>query len=215
MAYGFLFSVFIGGFIGYITNLIAVKALFHPRRPVKLLFIQYQGLMPKRHQELADNVGKLVEGELINIDEILDKIEPNDLDPFIKKVSSQIRLNIEEDLKSWLTNALDKIPLVKISINTIMQTTMDKAEMELYGVIKKQVPSILDAAGKEIKENLSVKDIVTEKIAEMDIIKVEELFDRIARKEMQAIVWLGGILGMVVGALQFAVQKFWILPLGL
>jgi uncharacterized membrane protein YheB (UPF0754 family) len=212
--YSFLFAVFVGGFIGYITNLIAVKALFHPRKPVKLLLWDYQGLMPKRHQELADNVGRLVEGELINIEEILKKIKPEDLDPFVKKLSKQIRDNIELDLRSWVAGMAAKIPFVNISVNTLVTQTMDKGEKEINIIIKKQVPSLLDTAGKEIKENLSIQDIVTEKIAGMDIIKVEELFDRIAKKEMQAIVWLGGILGMAVGAIQFLAQKFWLIPMG-
>jgi uncharacterized membrane protein YheB (UPF0754 family) len=212
--YSLLFAIFVGGFIGYITNYIAVKALFHPRKPIRILFWDYQGLMPKRHQELAVNVGKLVEGELINIEEILKKIEPEDLDPFIKKISKQIRYNIEADFKDWVESVVAKVPFVNISVNTFVNSAMDKGEGEIVAVIKKQVPSILETAGKEIKENLSIQDIVTEKISEMDMIKVEELFDRIAKKEMQAIVWLGGILGMVVGGIQFAAQKFWLIPMG-
>ena len=56
---------FIGAGIGWVTNFIAVKMLFHPRKPLRLLFFSVQGVFPKRQQAFAHKLGAIVSDELI------------------------------------------------------------------------------------------------------------------------------------------------------
>lgn len=43
----------IGGFIGWLTNWVAIKMLFYPREPKKILFVTFQGIFPKtKHASL-------------------------------------------------------------------------------------------------------------------------------------------------------------------
>lgn len=63
----------IGAVIGYFTNYIAVKMLFHPRNPVtlgghRLPFTP--GIIPKRKKALAKAIGAAVQGELFGEQEI-------------------------------------------------------------------------------------------------------------------------------------------------
>lgn len=209
MLYGLLFAMAIGGFIGWITNWLAVKAIFRPREPKKFLFIEYQGLMPKRHLELADSVGKLVDGELINAEMLVNQVKPEDLEPFVKDIASKARKDVEERLKASLADFTKKIPFMhSFTADSFIGSMMDKAESEIFNIVQKQLPELIETAGKQVCEKFSVQKIVTEKIAEMDIFKIEELFDRIANKEMKAIVHLGGILGVIVGAIQFLIQYY-------
>ena len=65
----------VGAVIGYFTNYIAVKMLFHPRNPVmiggkKLPFTP--GIIPKRKAELGAAIGKAVESELFGADQVKD-----------------------------------------------------------------------------------------------------------------------------------------------
>ncbi|HEX3134039.1 MAG TPA: DUF445 family protein, partial [Planctomycetota bacterium] len=57
----------VGGAIGWATNWVAIKMLFHPRKPT----MGMQGLLPKRQQELATSVGDVVGNELVPTDELL------------------------------------------------------------------------------------------------------------------------------------------------
>jgi uncharacterized membrane protein YheB (UPF0754 family) len=43
----------IGGVIGWITNWIAVKMIFRPLRPIRLLGFRLHGLVPRRQADLA------------------------------------------------------------------------------------------------------------------------------------------------------------------
>jgi uncharacterized membrane protein YheB (UPF0754 family) len=64
----------ISAFIGWITNLVAIKMLFHPRQPVRILGLTIQGIFPKRQMQFAQKLGALVSNELLSFDEIEAKI---------------------------------------------------------------------------------------------------------------------------------------------
>lgn len=63
----------VGAVIGYFTNYIAVKMLFHPRNPVSVggyTLPFTPGIIPKRKKDLAKAVGRAVEEELFGEQEV-------------------------------------------------------------------------------------------------------------------------------------------------
>jgi uncharacterized membrane protein YheB (UPF0754 family) len=201
-------SALLGGFIGWITNWLAIKALFHPKNQVDLLLFKFQGLLPKRQQELAKNLGKIVEGELINIEELIRKVEPSDLDPIIEEQMKHNRAETEEKVKNYIKSYLDRIPFVKISANSLVKSVMDLLEREIISAVKRQIPGLLDKAAEKAAKKISVHDIVFEKVSRMDLDKLEEIINKIAEREMAMIIRLGGLIGIVVGCCQWAIQNF-------
>jgi uncharacterized membrane-anchored protein YjiN (DUF445 family) len=55
-------AVSLGGLVGFATNWLAIKMLFHPR--VRMLGVQ--GVVPRRRKELARSVGQTLEAHLIS-----------------------------------------------------------------------------------------------------------------------------------------------------
>ena len=51
----------VGASVGYATNWLAVKMLFHPRAPVRVLGLTFLGLIPRRRKEIAASVAATVE----------------------------------------------------------------------------------------------------------------------------------------------------------
>ncbi|MCL6583108.1 MAG: DUF445 family protein [bacterium] len=51
---------FISALIGWFTNYLAVRMIFHPYQPLGLGPLKIQGLVPKRREELAISIGKTV-----------------------------------------------------------------------------------------------------------------------------------------------------------
>ena len=211
-----LVSMLIGGFIGWITNLLAVKALFHPHKSYRILGFDYQGLLPKRKAELANNLGNMVEGELINIPELIKKVKPEDVNPFIDKMVDDHKENIQKAIYDYINNYLKgiEIPLIKIdltriiSTNTLVTKTTETVIKLLKTKAKEAVPTVLTKAGSEVIKHVSVHDIVKEKVDQMDLDKLEAMVNRIADKEMKMIEYLGGVLGLLVGAVQWLLQHF-------
>lgn len=72
-----LFMVVIGAVIGGFTNLLAIRMLFRPYKPIHILGKQLPftpGLIPKRQDELAKQLGKLVVDHLITPESIQSKV---------------------------------------------------------------------------------------------------------------------------------------------
>ena len=66
----------VGGIIGYITNVIAIKLIFRPIEPIKIPIINKEiiGLIPKRKSEIAQNIGQVNQDELIDIHELIKNV---------------------------------------------------------------------------------------------------------------------------------------------
>ena len=65
----------IGAFIGWITNWLAIKMLFRPRKPIKILFITFQGIFPKNKPRIAEKLGTIVQRDLINFYDINERLQ--------------------------------------------------------------------------------------------------------------------------------------------
>src|SRR5690606_27819511 len=60
----------IGGVIGYVTNFVAVRMIFRPRRPVRVFGMTFQGLVPRRQDELAASIGRTVREHLFSHEDV-------------------------------------------------------------------------------------------------------------------------------------------------
>ena len=187
-------SMSVGGFIGWITNYIAIKSLFHPRTPRKLLFFELQGLLPKRQNELAENLGRVVEDELLNFEELSSKVKPEDLDPVLNKYLKKLRGELEQN--QWVQALPDYLA----------SSVLDRLQVMLFKTLKPRIPEIVEGAAREVTKKISVHEIVAEKIKTMDLGRIEEITYRISDREMKMIVRLGGVLGILVGFAQWLIQ---------
>ena len=61
--------------------------------------------------------------------------------------------------------------------------------------------SIINDHLPKILESIDISKIVRERINEMDVNETEKLIFQVMDKELKAIVWLGALLGLVMGSL--------------
>lgn len=100
-----LFMIAVGAFIGGITNSLAIKMLFRPYRPIyiagkRLPFTP--GLIPKRREELAEQLGRMVVEHLLTADGLRRKL--ND-ESFIRDMTNYVQEEVEKWLQSDQTVA--------------------------------------------------------------------------------------------------------------
>ena len=86
----------VGTFIGWVTNYIAIKLLFRPYKEINIFGFKLQGVIPKRRNEMAENVAKTINAELINIKDITSKINSIDLNEEIENIVGDI---VEQKIK--------------------------------------------------------------------------------------------------------------------
>jgi uncharacterized membrane protein YheB (UPF0754 family) len=69
----FLAPPLLGAFIGYVTNYVAIRMLFRPLKPWRLLGFRLPmtpGVIPKKRQQLAQNIGKMVGEHLLTSEDV-------------------------------------------------------------------------------------------------------------------------------------------------
>ena len=117
----------IGFIIGYFTNYIAIKMLFHPRKKI----FGIQGVLPKRKEILAKKIGQ---------------ITPEIMPPYFKKIQ--------------------QIPVIGIPI------------IEAF------------------------KKAVENQINSLSIDELEKIIFQVVKKELNFVIWIGGIIGFLIGLIQ-------------
>lgn len=193
MHYGLLLIPVISAFIGWFTNWIAIKMLFHPREPRKILGVTLHGIFPKRQKQFAEKLGKLVSAELLSFGDIEEKItHPENL----KKIMPLIEGHIDEFLRVKLAQQMPMISMF-IGDKTIAELkTVFTAELELL------FPVIMKNYMGSLQQQLDLEKIVTEKVAGFSSDKLEEILNSIMSKEFFFVEIIGGVLGFVIGLLQ-------------
>ena len=101
----------IAAITGWITNYLAIKMLFHPRKKVNLLFFSVQGIFPKRQDVLAERLGKIVSSELFSFKDIKDRFTSTSTAIEINKVLDE---KLEDFLDVKLKTAL---PMLAMFLN--------------------------------------------------------------------------------------------------
>ncbi len=75
----------------------------------------------------------------------------------------------------------------------------------IAAAVKKGYETLVRENGKEWIGSIPVSEIVRKKIQEMDVLEVEELLLSIMKKELNAVVNLGAVIGFVIGCVNLFV----------
>ena len=114
------------------------------------------------------------------------------------KVNDYINKNGKELIGDMVSNQLDKYENMQISelSSEIANSDIDLTEllMNMYEkIIIEKIPNVLSA--------LNISKIIENKINAMDMLEVEKLILNIMKKELNALVNLGAIIGFILGLL--------------
>ena len=187
----------IGGLIGYITNVIAIKLIFRPINPIKIpiLNVEIIGMIPKRKLEIASNVAQVIEEQFFSFDDIIENvITEQDKQIIIDYIKVRVKLVLNE-----------KLGLIPSSIRSLVQNYISE-------IIEDEIKSGVNELSEEliIKANnrINIKEIVENKINELDLYELETIILQIIKKELKQIEVLGLILGFFIGIIQGIITIF-------
>jgi len=184
----------IGAFIGWSTNVLAIRLLFRPHRPVKLMFWTLQGLIPKRRGELAENVARVIDKDIVPFKEVLVRLQTPEME---EKVSEVVIDVVKRRL-------LERIPaFIPMGLKEAIGKTLEDT-------LRREIPPAMrELEGELFSEDLcSIGNIVAEKINNLDLVKVENIIVEVAGRELRYIEFLGGCLGFIIGLIQVVLVIF-------
>jgi len=186
-----------GALIGWFTNLLAIRMIFHPRKPVRLPFapVVLQGVLPRRRHELARTVALAIEENLVSAGELMETI---DFSRLRKEVIEVVGKHVDGRLQELVPGILpDKL-------RTYLSTRVSE-------VVARETKIVLDDLEKHVRDNLKeeihLAELVRHKLESFDLKELESLVMRIAGTELRHIEILGGVLGLVIGLVQAALVR--------
>jgi uncharacterized membrane protein YheB (UPF0754 family) len=173
----FIIYPFLGGFIGYITNWVAIKLLFRPKEKI----FGIQGLIQKRKAILAEKISVIIREYLLNTSEIKKVVDKD-------KVRSSINKLVDKTLSL----------LPKIGRKILSKTLREITYLYFFdsdGFVKDE---ILELA----LSDADLENIIKNKILNYDIGKLEAIIYKVSSTEIKFILWTGGVIGFLIGIIQ-------------
>ena len=191
-----LVMVLISGAIGWITNWVAIKMLFRPHKEINFGLFKIQGLIPKRKAEIGTGIASIIQNELISVKDVISNI---DREEFSKRLNSLIDDVLDKNLKKKVK---EKFPLLQMFFS-------DKVAKDVGNTIKDIVmenqEKIFEIFSNYAEENIDFEVIISDKISNFSLNKLEEIITFLAKKELKHIEIIGAILGMLIGAVQYLI----------
>lgn len=173
--------------------------LFHPKEPKKILGITFHGIFPKRQQQFAEKLGKLVSEELLSFKEIEEKIiDPNNVAKIMPLVEDKIDVFLREKLSSVF-------PMISMFIG---KNTINQLKLVFMNELESLFPEIIGSYMKNLESQLDLEKMVTEKVSGFSSDKMESILNQIMSKEFRFVEVIGGVLGLIIGILQVLITLF-------
>ena len=189
----YLLPPVVGALIGWGTNWLALKMLFRPVKPWKLGPLVIQGVIPRRQDALARNLGEMVERELVSHHDLSGALaSPEMLEAFRPMILTEAQRFADERLPGLH-------PMVAMFLNQGMK---DKVAELLARELETMIPRLAEGAGQALEKHLPVRDLVRAKVEAMSPRAMEEMLFSILAKEFGFIEWSGAVLGGLVGLAQ-------------
>ncbi len=193
--YLFIFLPVIGGLIGWLTNIIALRLLFRPLTPVAIPFTSYsfQGLIPKRKLALSRSIGDIVEKELLSRKDILQQVNYDSMEREVLSATERI-------IKGWTEEKLTNLipPGIKKILHEYI-TDLVKKELSIH------VKVIMKDMVHKAWDKVNISQMVEDKMNKLSLERVEQMIIFVASRELKHIEYLGAALGFFIGLVQAGV----------
>ncbi len=198
MDYRLLLLPLISAVIGWLTNYIAIKMLFKPYVPVRIMGITFHGVLPKRRNAFARGLAKTIEEELLSSKDISEILEGSGWEDEVEQaVEGIIKKAIRPD-------SVKKFPIVGIVSKSILNGIKYFISKEIVHQVEGRKPQLLD----RFHDMVNVRELVTARVDAFDIKKLESLVLGVVSRELRHIELVGAVLGFIIGCVQVVVVMF-------
>ena len=193
LAWWFYTIPFISAFIHWLTIWMALKLLFHPRQPKKILGFTLHGVFPKRQRQIAESLGKIVGQELLSFGDIEQTItNPEN----VRKILPLA----EEHIDNFLRNKLkESMPMIAMFIG---DKTINQLKVVFMTELEEIFPVIMKNYVANLRNDLDLERIVVDKIAAFSTDRLEAMLNQFLTKEFRFVEVIGAALGFLIGLLQ-------------
>ena len=120
-----------------------------------------------------------------------------------KKVIDSLSKNIEEKVDEYIDTEGEKIiyEIMQKEINKVLELKVNELDINIdfstiiVGIYEKIITDNIE----EILKNINIEKMIEDKINSMDMMELEKLILKVMRKELNAVISLGALIGFILG----------------
>ncbi len=179
--------------IGWFTCWLLIKMLFRPRKKIRILFLEIQGVFPKRQYLIAERIGKMVAQEILSFNDLKNRInDPRNLEAINQNIEAKVDQYLDEKLPS-------KYPLMSMLLG---KKTRLKMKSDLLKEVQEIAPVVINGYVDKLEDNFDLEKLVRQKLSLLSPITLENLVMGTLKKEFQFIELIGAMVGFLIGLIQ-------------
>lgn len=187
-----------GLLVGWFTDWLALKLIFNPKRPIRILGIEFQGLFLKRRKEVAADYGTLIADEVITARKVIEAVLTG---PLSDRLFAMINRHVQEALDHGTGVAK---PLVVLSVGT---TRYQQMKRSIASKIMDHLPDTMTYIEDYARESMGVRTLLIDKMQQLDALQFESLIRPAFEQDEWILITVGALLGFAMGEAQAIVLE--------
>jgi len=222
----------IAGFVGWLTNYLAVQMIFYPvqfkgipiwRRPeVPLGLLGWQGIVPCKTKTMSKALVEMVTSQLLTVPEAFERLNPGIVAKHLAKAVPQLGQEVILDVAAGTTTASATVSATATTPFLGLWKAVFGATQSWYaGIVNFCNVRVLKGVFKDLFANseriFSLENCVVDQMV-LDRAKLGQLFQKVGRVELDFLtnsgLWFGFLLGLIQMAVALVWENPWALSIG-
>ncbi len=195
-------------FVGWITNYIAVKMIFHPAEFWGIGKLGWKGIIPNHAVKMSGLIAKILTERLVKPHELYSRVDPNEINA---QIADLINLKAKEIIHDII--AVENPILWNLLTEDIKRSLEDEVKKE----IPKQIVEVYKSFGKDLDSVLEFDEIIKSSLSGKKTSILIEMFQRCGGPEFQFIIVSGIYFGFLIGLIQLLfiniLGQWWTMPI--
>ncbi|MGE5612834.1 MAG: DUF445 domain-containing protein [Bacillota bacterium] len=125
-------------------------------------------------------------------------------EPIARKINAMIEEKSSPAIDKFLTEQAEEI--LRMPVSDIIEKHRDKIP-GIKQYVWKTYEDIIAKKLAGVLETVNISEVVSNKINELDLQELERIIMVLMKKELNALIWLGGLLGMIMGFIGVLVES--------
>jgi len=180
--------------VGYLTNWIAVKLIFHPKRPIRIGPFILQGLFHKRQQEVSAQYAEIVARNVVNPGNIVRTISSG--------TQGRLLFAIVRRHMGALLDRYEKDPTASALFPPDARNAL---RADMFARVESELPKPGGFLVQFAENALDLQGELLRRMAQLDADGFEDVLRPAFREDEWKLVVVGGILGLAAGFLQLLI----------
>ncbi len=189
----------VAALIGWVTNMVAIRLLFKPYEPVRLLLFNLQGVIPKHYREYVEKIADIAVGNFLTTQELTAMLDPGEL---------------AENFKPFFDRAFDEAleearRLADPKYASMLESPgSENIRKQVWEQILASAPQALEELVERADELVDMHAWIVEKNMLLGPQGMEKVVHDISGRELRWIEYFGAIFGVMIGLFQFGFVSF-------